>query len=200
MQATGSSSGATDKSSYLPRRLTPRMSHSGLPSTLPSLNFQNVEGIIEALKIASGPRLWDNVPAELKRITQTYRLENAARCPCPQDCCGRHEPDLPTSATLPSPACTGDEEQLANSQDPNFELDIVTLLRALKAYCYPTKQISFQRFTWLNVLNILLYEDELMALDVAYATNPGLVLCPLQRQKLRTLLSEYSTFPKLDLS
>lgn len=73
------------------------------------------------------------------------------------------------------------------------KLESVKLLRILKAYAYPAEEISFRRFSWLNVWNIMLYEDELMGLDVKYAMQTDLSFTTRETRNLRTLLKEYST-------
>jgi len=204
---------------YNPPQRTP----SPLPSPSPLLTSSPkeiddaIKEIIDDLKTKSGRALWEKVPTELNNLVHTYQSESKAGCPCQQD----HGVPSATALSAAIPAVqqtqmsnepmtkqvksaqatnvssdkTSADEQSNRSEDSNLSIQSVTLLRALKAYCYPSNEISFQRFTWLNILNIVMYEDELMALDVEYAKNPGLILCPLQRQKLRNLLSEYSMSP-----
>src|SRR5271169_4421634 len=156
---------------------------------------KTVQEIIDALKTTSGLQHWDRVSADLPRLSEAYRFANMERLrdrsPL-QDAPGpRLQTDLnATDHTLGGRLGSngrGGEYQTGPSLNPmnghlngvgeqNPGLNEITLLRALKAYTYHPKEISFQRFTWLNVLNLLMYEDELMALDIDYSKNPGLVL------------------------
>jgi len=211
---------AAKSNRYNPTHRTPgRVPSPSLPLPTRSAKIDNaIKEIIDDLKTKSGRALWEKVPAELNSLIHAYQSENKAGCPCQRD----HRVPSATDFTALSAAIAPvvqqthisnelmtkqvKSDQVTNpssdeisqsdaNQDSNLPLKSVTLLRALKAYCYPSSEISFQRFTWLNLLNIVMYEDELMALDVEYAKNPGLILCPLQRQNLRNLLSEYSMFP-----
>jgi hypothetical protein len=69
------------------------------------------------------------------------------------------------------------------------------LVRILRAFAYPTEQISFKGFTLLNIFSILLYEHELLAFHIDFTTNPESLLCPEKVSKMRNLLKEYSKSP-----
>ena len=73
-----------------------------------------------------------------------------------------------------------------------MEREAVKLLRVLKSYAYPPNQISFKRFAWLNLINVLLYEDELIELEAKMALNPSLILSKDTTIELRSLLDKYS--------
>lgn len=69
------------------------------------------------------------------------------------------------------------------------------LLIASKAFA-ADKQI-FRRFAFLNHMNILLYERELLAIEESYHCDLRSILGPDETDKLRKLLAGYSRFPFL---
>src|SRR5271170_1189962 len=72
------------------------------------------------------------------------------------------------------------------------EINTVKLNRVLRAYAFLPKEISFKRFTWLNLLNCVMYEDELMVLEAKYSQNPGLTFNQNDTKNMRELLKAYS--------
>lgn len=87
----------------------------------------------------------------------------------------------------------GEEDEDLQGFDKAFmERKAVKLLRVLKGYAYPADEISFKRFAWLNLLNVLLYEDELMDLEAKMSLNPSLILSEDTTAELRRLLEKYS--------
>jgi hypothetical protein len=87
---------------------------------------------------------------------------------------------------------SSEDEGLQAFESAFMEREAVKLLRVLKGYAYPPDQVSFKRFAWLNLINVLLYEDELMDLEAKMALNPSLILSKETTVDLRSLLEKYS--------
>lgn len=78
--------------------------------------------------------------------------------------------------------------------DNSTSLNAAKLASLMKGHAYNPDEISFKRFTSLNVTNILLCEHELMMLSRSYAANPELLLHAGAAENLRKKLADYSTF------
>ena len=79
----------------------------------------------------------------------------------------------------------------------SFEQNAVNMLRILRAFAFPEENISFRRFAFLNLLNVVTYENDLMALDVRLSRDPSLLLDKATVQSLRILIENYGTLQPL---
>ena len=79
------------------------------------------------------------------------------------------------------------------STNESFEQNAVKMLRIFRVFAYPEENISFRRFAFLNLLNVVTYENDLMALDVKLSRDPTLLLDRATVESLRTLIGNYGT-------
>jgi len=85
------------------------------------------------------------------------------------------------------------EDSKSISTNESFEQNAVKMLRIFRAFAYPEENISFRRFAFLNLLNVVTYENDLMALDVKLSRDPTLLLDTATVESLRTLIGNYGT-------
>jgi hypothetical protein len=53
---------------------------------------------------------------------------------------------------------------------------------------------TYRTFAWLNQMNLLLYQHELVAMEYKYRQDITTLLEPGETQKMRTLIEKYSSY------
>jgi hypothetical protein len=130
----------------------------------------------------------------LAAITDYIQFHRYNSLPSPRQCT---DPEVAPTSQQNSPV---DERkdvpttEKVHQRNADLEADAVKLLRILKAYAWAPQEISFKGFAWLNIINILLYEDELMAFENKCSTDPMFLMERQNEENLRSLLSGYSIY------